>query len=591
MIVISSLKSKMMRVVNFVVLSIFSVVVLSSCFDQDGVIHKKFTLEDGTSLSVGSRQRLILNTSPSAIPRPSLVQPKRIVCAEPSPDVATTIAKAFQFELEKDDSKLNLNSKSTENLIRLGERTVTIQLLRDQMYRACEAYANGAITGTTYSLIMSRVNKLIVTLMLGETASGAVDRTLGSITSPVNVPAEIEHSQIQASEQISKVVSKSPTENGNSQQGVPSGNEPGNQTDNTAVGSTSDEIDTPDQTKSSNSNASVNKNAELIDGGKYKVMASSDLAANLSKMQEQFLRSNYIEEFVFACLVELGINSEQKSLSDPLNVSFRVFMKQYIDTIPENPGSNTNQSNEHYERARSELETALIRQNDTYLSRLCFKQLPRLLENRQSNNHSLKYIDKSIKLVSELGQTLMECAELPNDELKRECSGAAFKVSTGLLPSSEANSTTREPISRKFIFSDLLRSYQNMETLRNVWQNNDTQLKENIKNKKKTKYFMLLENILNVQRKKFNETDSPAKFLDRIQSNLMNKFDLISQLKLAENNHTRTEIEKKLKTHQVDTLQLNNEIRDLTNSIRSMIDMSSLMLEESKSLLAISDSG
>ena len=48
--------------------------------------------------------------------------------------------------------------------------------MRDGLYRACEAYANGAITPTTYAVIVSRVDKLLVTLIATEIAGGAFGR-------------------------------------------------------------------------------------------------------------------------------------------------------------------------------------------------------------------------------------------------------------------------------------------------------------------------------------------------------------------------------------------------------------------------------
>ena len=86
---------------------------------------------------------------------PGLVNPKRVVCAEPSPDVALAIAQSFGFGISifaggSGQGAGSGSGATAEGIAQLGERTQSIQLLRDQMYRACEAYANGAITGTTY---------------------------------------------------------------------------------------------------------------------------------------------------------------------------------------------------------------------------------------------------------------------------------------------------------------------------------------------------------------------------------------------------------------------------------------------------------
>jgi len=64
----------------------------------------------------------------------------------------------------------------------LGERLATIQLLRDQAYRACEAFANGSINATGYTILNSRLNKTMVTLLTSEMAAGAFGRALAQIS-------------------------------------------------------------------------------------------------------------------------------------------------------------------------------------------------------------------------------------------------------------------------------------------------------------------------------------------------------------------------------------------------------------------------
>jgi hypothetical protein len=65
----------------------------------------------------------------------------------------------------------------------MTERTQTIQLLRDSLYRACEAYANGALSDTTYALLLSRYDDTMVTMLSSELVAGAFGRTPGAISS------------------------------------------------------------------------------------------------------------------------------------------------------------------------------------------------------------------------------------------------------------------------------------------------------------------------------------------------------------------------------------------------------------------------
>lgn len=101
-----------------------------------------------------------------------------INCAEPSPDIAKATENALSAALKvKDQGEASVSYSSAEAIAALVERTAAIQLLRDYMFRACEATANGMMTSTSYSLLMARTNKAMITLMLGETAAGAFGRS------------------------------------------------------------------------------------------------------------------------------------------------------------------------------------------------------------------------------------------------------------------------------------------------------------------------------------------------------------------------------------------------------------------------------
>lgn len=123
-----------------------------------------------------------------------LNRPTTIVCAEPSPDVAVAVGSAFGGSLSA-DLREGLNSPTgatptqvgvaaaisnsrAEALAQLGERLATMQLLRDGLFRACEAFANGAISASTYSVMVSRIDDLVVTLLAEEMAAGAFGRSL-----------------------------------------------------------------------------------------------------------------------------------------------------------------------------------------------------------------------------------------------------------------------------------------------------------------------------------------------------------------------------------------------------------------------------
>lgn len=159
-------------------------IALAGC--GGGTIFKQFKLSDGTSITTGARQRVIINSpinpTPTEPSRPGQVNPVRIVCAEPSPDVALAVANSFGLGVSVvSKGSGSVSASQAEGIAQLAERVSTIQLLRDGLYRACEAYANGAISSTVYTLIISRIDDVMVTLLTSELAAGAFGRELAAL--------------------------------------------------------------------------------------------------------------------------------------------------------------------------------------------------------------------------------------------------------------------------------------------------------------------------------------------------------------------------------------------------------------------------
>jgi hypothetical protein len=91
---------------------------------------------------------------------------RRVICAEPSPDTAVGIAASTSAAANvygKVDAQLA--TSLAEAVQSVGRRTQSIQLLRDGLYRACEAYLNGAITSDEYRLLLSRISAFAITLV------------------------------------------------------------------------------------------------------------------------------------------------------------------------------------------------------------------------------------------------------------------------------------------------------------------------------------------------------------------------------------------------------------------------------------------
>ena len=122
-----------------------------------------------TSVLVDAKQRGIF-----AIPVPYVTEDSQnrrvIVCAEPSPDVLSVVSNSIIASIEGGLSGGETAKAEFANLFReigrqLGERATTTQLLRDGLYRQCEAYMNGVISQEDYRRLVNRYVDGMVTLL------------------------------------------------------------------------------------------------------------------------------------------------------------------------------------------------------------------------------------------------------------------------------------------------------------------------------------------------------------------------------------------------------------------------------------------
>ncbi|QDD89708.1 hypothetical protein [Pseudomonas oryzihabitans] len=95
----------------------------------------------------------------------------RIVCPEPSPDALKTFA--LSGTASKGDIAA-LSAAYQQSGANIGLRTQSIQLLRDQLFAYCQAYANGAITAEMYQMYMARNQRNTVATLAIEQLTGAI---------------------------------------------------------------------------------------------------------------------------------------------------------------------------------------------------------------------------------------------------------------------------------------------------------------------------------------------------------------------------------------------------------------------------------
>jgi hypothetical protein len=169
----------------------------SGCAHLDRYSVTSKQMGHSNTLGTQADVRLVIATPVQQGPPIGRVRPAQVVCAEPSPDVAKAMAAAASMA-----AGVDLQGKSpeapvegaaagsgaytqsrAESAAQLTNRLATIQLLRDGLYRACEAYANGAISDTTYAVILSRYDDTMVTMLMGELAAGNFGQQLATLSS------------------------------------------------------------------------------------------------------------------------------------------------------------------------------------------------------------------------------------------------------------------------------------------------------------------------------------------------------------------------------------------------------------------------
>src|SRR5512145_2909167 len=114
-----------------------AVLLSSGC---SSVIHKTFSVDStpATSVALDVKQRAILATE--RVDRETGLK-RRVVCAEPSPDALVGVAAAASLAVDvPEKARAEVAGSLAEAVRTIGKRTQAVQLLRDGLYRACEAY-------------------------------------------------------------------------------------------------------------------------------------------------------------------------------------------------------------------------------------------------------------------------------------------------------------------------------------------------------------------------------------------------------------------------------------------------------------------
>lgn len=159
------------------------VLLLTGCGANFNAIHYRHETAAATpTTSVDAKQRFLISNQ-RVSPTKGASGNIQVLCAEPSPDTLSVLSSAMTgtFGLDrvlggsKDISAtVSAALSRAESGASIGLRTQTIQLLRDGMYRLCEAYASGALDDTAFANLQQRYQAVMLALLSIEQLTGTV---------------------------------------------------------------------------------------------------------------------------------------------------------------------------------------------------------------------------------------------------------------------------------------------------------------------------------------------------------------------------------------------------------------------------------
>jgi hypothetical protein len=128
----------------------------------------------GTVLMIDAKQRVIYSSTRKIPLGTDKSQTIPIYCAEPSPDALSAYAANTGLSLSpKDAATLAAALSTAESSASIGLRTQSIQLMRDIMFRECEAFVDGADQDVAFMTAHRRLQSSMVAILAIEQLTGA----------------------------------------------------------------------------------------------------------------------------------------------------------------------------------------------------------------------------------------------------------------------------------------------------------------------------------------------------------------------------------------------------------------------------------
>lgn len=173
--------------------------LLSGCANLTSIKQELTVVEGAKATAIDAKQRVVFSRKRSSMASgdAGTSVDDVVICAEPSPDALSAVSASLSGTRTSGDSAAAQFALAlAEQASSIGLRTQSIQLMRDTMYRACEAYMAGGIDKVQFFHLQRRFQNLTLGLLAIEQLTGplkaeqvALSTTAASATGD-NVEAE-----------------------------------------------------------------------------------------------------------------------------------------------------------------------------------------------------------------------------------------------------------------------------------------------------------------------------------------------------------------------------------------------------------------
>ena len=148
--------------------------LLSACADLESIGRRSNLPDDGSresrAIHLDAKQRLVIAKGGNGT-----ANDPAAVCAEPSPDALSAIAASAGIGASvPSQGAASAAAALQTSAASIGLRTQSITLMRDALYRVCEAYYSGQLSKAQVMLLLARSQDLTATVVAVEQLTGAV---------------------------------------------------------------------------------------------------------------------------------------------------------------------------------------------------------------------------------------------------------------------------------------------------------------------------------------------------------------------------------------------------------------------------------